>query len=212
MTFLVVVDWIMQEKTRDSKRGVQWNFTQCLEDLDFAYDLCLIPQKYEHMQLKTNSLKACKGRRAKTGLQVNNDKTEVMRLHNKQQTPITVGEHNLKDVDSFTYIGSIVKTTGGTDEDIKAKINQASHVFINLKPVWSSTTLSTRIKLRIYNINVKFVLLYASETWRVTNTISNKLQTFANRCLRHIINIRWPENINNKNLWETTNQDQSLSK
>ncbi|XP_061195301.1 uncharacterized protein LOC133203547 [Saccostrea echinata] len=155
------------------------------------------------MQLKTKRLAK---EAAKIGLQVNIDKTEVMRLQNKQQTPITLGEHKLKDVDSFTYLGSIVTITGGTDEDIKARI-KARHVFITLKPVWKSTALSTPIKLRIYNTNVKSVLLYGSETWRVTNTTSNKLQTFANRCLRHILNIRWPENINNKNLWETTNQD-----
>ncbi|XP_062603368.1 uncharacterized protein LOC134265138 [Saccostrea cucullata] len=56
MIFLVVVDWIMQETTKDSKTGVQWTFTQCLEYLDFVGDLCLMSQKYEHMQLKTNRL------------------------------------------------------------------------------------------------------------------------------------------------------------
>ncbi|XP_062600649.1 uncharacterized protein LOC134262290 [Saccostrea cucullata] len=87
------------------------------------------------------------------GLKVNIEKTQVMQLHNKQQTPVTLGEHNLKDVDSFTYLGSIVTATGGTDEDIKARINKARHVFITLKSVWSSTALSTRIKIRIYNTN-----------------------------------------------------------
>ncbi|KAJ8364105.1 hypothetical protein SKAU_G00129360 [Synaphobranchus kaupii] len=51
------------------------------------------------------------------------------------------------------------------------------------------------------------VLLYGSETWRVTNITTNKLQTFINRCLRHILNIRWPEKISNANLWERTNQN-----
>ncbi|XP_062609354.1 uncharacterized protein LOC134271119 [Saccostrea cucullata] len=120
MIFLVVVDWIMRETTKDSKTGVQWTFTQCLEDLDFADDLCLMSQKYEHMQLKTNRLAK---EAAKTGLKVNIEKTEVMWLHNKQQTPFTLGEHILKDVESFTYLGSIVTATGGTDEDIKARIN-----------------------------------------------------------------------------------------
>ncbi|XP_062597430.1 uncharacterized protein LOC134258854 [Saccostrea cucullata] len=161
-------------------------------------------QKNEHMQLKANRLAK---EEAKTGLKVNIEKTEVMRLHNKQQTPVTLREHNLKDVDSFTFLGSIVTATVGTDEDIKATINEARHIFTTLKPVWSSTALSTHIKLRIYNTNVKSVLLYGSETWRVTNTTSNKLQTFANRCLRHILNIRWPETISNKNLWAKTNQD-----
>lgn len=50
------------------------------------------------------------------------------------------------------------------------------------------------------------VLLYGSETWRVTKTSTHKLQTFTNRCLRNILNIRWPETISNEQLWDRTNQ------
>ena len=37
-----------------------------------------------------------------------------------------------------------------------------------LKPVWRSTTLRTSTKLRLFNSNVKYILLYGSETWRET--------------------------------------------
>uniref|UniRef100_A0A0B7BF64 DUF6451 domain-containing protein n=1 Tax=Arion vulgaris TaxID=1028688 RepID=A0A0B7BF64_9EUPU len=33
--------------------------------------------------------------------------------------------------------------------------------------VWKSTAISMKIKLRIFSSNVKSVLLYGSETWRV---------------------------------------------
>ena len=36
---------------------------------------------------------------------------------------------------------------------------------------------------------------------------SKKLQTFINKCLRQILNIRWPETISNNDLWQPTNQD-----
>ena len=61
-------------------------------------------------------------------------------------------------------------------------------------------------KMRIFNTNVKAVLLYGSETWRVTKTNTNKLQTFSNRCLRRILKIRWHERISCDNLWERTRQ------
>ncbi|CAH8553174.1 unnamed protein product [Heterobilharzia americana] len=102
----------------------------------------------------------------------------------QQQTPITVNGRNLKEVTSFTYLGSTVSTTGGTDEDVKVRIGKARQAFISLKPVWRSSALSMRNKIRIFNTNVKSVLLYGSETWRVTKGISNKLQTFINNCLR----------------------------
>lgn len=60
---------------------------------------------------------------------------------------------------------------------------------------------------KIFNSNVKSILLYGSETWKNTTTIINKLQTFMNHCLRRILGIFWPNTINNNNLWERTNQE-----
>ena len=40
----------------------------------------------------------------------------------------------------------------------------------------------------------------------MTNTRTHKLQTFTNRCLRNILNIRWPEVVSNEELWSKTKQ------
>ncbi|CAH8289053.1 unnamed protein product, partial [Heterobilharzia americana] len=107
----------------------------------------------------------------------------------QQQTPVTINGRKLKEATSFTYLGSTISTTGGTgtDEDVKVRIVKARQAFISLKPVWRSSALSVRNKIRIFNTNVKSVLLYGSETWRVTKGISNKLQTFINNCLRCLV-------------------------
>jgi hypothetical protein len=47
----------------------------------------------------------------------------------------------------------------------------------------------------------KSALLYGCETWKITQTISHKLQSSVNACLRTIINSRWPEVISNHDLW-----------
>ena len=60
--------------------------------------------------------------------------------------------------------------------------------------------------IRIFNTNVKSILLYGSETWTVTKIYTKKLQTFVNKCLRKIMKIRWPETITNELLWNHTNQ------
>jgi hypothetical protein len=54
---------------------------------------------------------------------------------------------------------------------------------------------------------VKSVFLYRCETWLVTNEIQRKIQTFVNRCLRHILRIWWPNIIYNKDLWKVTGQE-----
>lgn len=60
----------------------------------------------------------------------------------------------LEDVQSLTYRGSIINPQGGTDVDVKARIDKARTTFIQLKNIWSSreltlTTTTTQDKLKI---------------------------------------------------------------
>ena len=120
-----------------------------------------------------------------------------MRLNTNQQDCLKIDDSTVEDVQQFTYLGSIVSTSGGTDEDISARKKKAQQVFSMLKPVWRSNALRTSTKLRIFTTNVKSVLLYGSETWRETAASIKSIQTFVNKCLRNILNIRWPNKISN---------------
>ena len=71
--------------------------------------------------------------------------------------------------------------------------------------IWKARNISLKIKVRLLNSNVKTMLLYWSETWKITKSILHKLQVFINYCLRCILNIKWPEKISNKELWQKTN-------
>ena len=131
-----------------------------------------------------------------------------MRINNKKQNPITLHDEDLKKVEKFVYLGSVIKD-GGTDKHIKSRINKARHAFNTLCPtfiVWNSSVLSLQNKIKIFNTNFKSVLLYGSETWRTTKSNTHNMQTFINRCLRNIINIRWPDIISNNDLWDKTGQ------
>ena len=103
---------------------------------------------------------------------------------------------------SLTYLGSIVSKKGGTDEVIQARIGKARQAFAMLRPIWRSTALTTKTRLRVFGVNVKAVLFYGSETWRLTKGLEQKLQVFINKSLR----IWWPRKISNKELWRQTGQ------
>ena len=77
------------------------------------------------------------------------------RINNQQQDPVRLQQEEIKEVDKFTYLGSIVSKDGGADDDIKSRINKARHAFRTLQPIWGSSALSLRIKIRIFNSNVK---------------------------------------------------------
>jgi len=113
-------------------------------------------------------------------------------------------------VEDFTYLRSIISKDGGSDQgDIRVRIGKARTAFAISTPVWRSKVISRKTKLRIFNTNIKSVLLYGSETWIVTKANSTKLQTFVNKCLRSIMGIHWPEVITNEELWTTTEQEGS---
>ena len=102
----------------------------------------------------------------------------------------------MEDIHSFTYLGSIVTSDGGVDEDVKSRRGKARQAFNILRPAWKLTT-STKTKLRIFTI-------FGSETLRVTRS---KLQTFINQRLRKILKIYWPEKISSRELWARTGRE-----
>ena len=66
--------------------------------------------------------------------------------------------------------------------------------------------MSNTTKIRLFNSNIKPVLLYGAETWRTTKLTINRVQTFVNNCLRRILRVYWPNTIRNIDLWERTHQ------
>ncbi|RUS72506.1 hypothetical protein EGW08_019734 [Elysia chlorotica] len=95
--------------------------------------------RYQHAQAKLSRLA---GEAAKTGLQINIQKTETMRINEKQANPLHLEGKNIKEVNKFTYLGSVVDKHGGTEEDIKSRTNKARFAFNSLRPIWNSSTLS----------------------------------------------------------------------
>ena len=69
-----------------------------------------------------------------------------------------------------------------------------------LRSIRKASKLSLHTKLRIFKSNVLSVLLYGSECWKMTTTISQKLEVFQTKCLRRIRKIFWPNTINNEEL------------
>ncbi|VDP16755.1 unnamed protein product [Schistosoma margrebowiei] len=168
----------MKTSTSEGKHGIQWTSRMQLDDLDFADDLALLSQTQQQMQEKTNSVTAASAAVACTN-------------------PITIDGEDLEDVKTFTYLGSIIDEHGGSDADVKARIGKARAAYLQLKNIWNSKQLSINTKVRIFNTNVKTVLLYGAEIWRTTKAIIQKIQVFINSCLRKILQIRWPGTISN---------------
>ena len=176
----------MKESTTDKRNGIQWTLWRQLDDLDFADDLALLSHTHQQMQDKTSTLEA---NASKVGLRINKDKTKVMKVNTKKDDRIKLTSGDIEEVRSFTYLGSLVDETGGAQQDIKTRTAKARTAFSLLNKVWRSREIATKTKLRIFNSNVKSVLMYGAETWRTTKVTDRQIQSFMNRCLRRILKI-----------------------
>jgi hypothetical protein len=120
--------------------------------------------------------------------------------HNNQ--PLLLDNQQIEQISEFPYLGSIIsKDNRGTDRDVEERIKKARGAFGMLNRVWRSTAYSNNTKIRIFNTNVKPVLLYGFETWKLTKSIIHKLQVLVNRCIHRILKIFWPVQISNQELW-----------
>ncbi|VDP81913.1 unnamed protein product [Schistosoma curassoni] len=79
------------------------------------------------MQIKTASVEAVS---ASVGLNIHKEKTMVLKFKAENSNPITLDGETLEDVESFTYLESIIAEQGGSDADVKVKIGKVRAAFL----------------------------------------------------------------------------------
>ncbi|GFR62101.1 LINE-1 retrotransposable element ORF2 protein [Elysia marginata] len=169
--FILAIDWLMRETTKGVKNGIQWTLWTKLEDLDFADDLALLSRSHTQMQAKTTTLNKLS---ESIGLRIHPAKSKVLRVGTQTSEAVMIGDQPLEDVDAFCYLGSNIDLEGGTSKEIKARIGNAQAAFTTLGRFWKTRDISLKTKLRIFNSNVKSVLLYGCEAWNASTTCIKK--------------------------------------
>ena len=187
----------MRKTIGGTRGGIQRTFTTCLKDLDFADDIVLISSTREHMQDKTTNLNETP---KTTRLTINKEKTKLLRIINKNKELLVLNGEPTEDVDEFRYLQSVISKDGGTKKDIVTRKKKTQVAFIQLRPIWKSKKISTKTKIKIYRSNIRAVLLYGAESWRMTEADLSVLRGFDNKCLQ----IFWSNVISNKDLKRTT--------
>lgn len=160
--FLLCINWIMKKIPTNKNTGIQWSLTEHVEDLDFADDIGLFSHTHQQMQDKSQLLETTVSELA---LKLNGPKTKVMRINRKRTNPITAVNQSLEEVDKIAYLESIIAVDGGTEEDVRARFRIARTAFNILNKIWKSKNISLKTKLKIFNSNIKAILLHVSETW-----------------------------------------------
>ena len=187
---------------QEGNTGIRWKLTTKLEDLDFANDIALSSSTKQHIKTKTDKLAHKAERR---GLKVNVDKCKLLRINSRNNDAVEVNVQRIEDVDRFVYLGATVSKEGGGTQNIHNRVVKTRGVFLRLKKIWSSNSISRRTKVRLFKTLVKPVLMYGCETWKMNKTDENIIDVFQSRCLgRRIFKIRWQEIMTNEEVLQMT--------
>lgn len=202
LLFNIVLDVVMSE-AMNADHGISFGLQNKLTDLDYADDICLLSHNFSQTQEMLNNIAK---RALSAGLAININKTKSMRSNTNCSTNFQLDGIYIEDVPSFCYLGSYISNNGGSQQDIQHRLSKAKQAFGTLGKIWRSSNISQRTKIRLYNTNVKSILLYGCESWYLSASDAQHLQAFANRCLRRILRVFWPATITNSELWFRTNQ------
>lgn len=160
--FLLVIDWIMRKTLEGNNTGIRWKLWSKLNYLDFADDVALISSTKQQIQKRVRSLST---NSKATGLKINSEKTKLHRLNTTNNEKVQVEDRDIDDLESFVYLGGVhVSSSGGTEDDIKARFGKARAAYIKLKKIWKKSQFTTKNKIKILKSNVISVLLYGCKT------------------------------------------------
>jgi len=141
------MNWIMEHTVHKGLAGATVG-EQVFTDLDYADDMALLAQMLEVLLL---SLSVMDEEAKPLGLHISWSKTKIQQIGEPcySQSYLTVAGENVEIVDSFIYRGSLIDRKGGSDHEIRHRIEITRSCMTLLdKHSWRSPiTLATKIRL-----------------------------------------------------------------
>ena len=134
---------------------------------------------------------------------VNTAKTKVMRVYGdptSRNAQLTIKKEPVENVDSFVYLGILLTSDNDCSKSIKRRLGLAGASFKNLLPIWENKTLSTSLKVRLFNSLIIPIALYSSETWSIKADDERRISAFETKCLRRIAGITYIDRVSNEDL------------
>ena len=131
------------------------------------------------------------------GLTINSQKTEYMSFNNPQGNLVDTSGAPLSQVSDFQYLRFWVEST---KKDVEVRIAKAWAACSKLNNMWQSD-LSKDLKINLFRAAVKSVLLYRSESWTMTDTLSKRIDGTYTRLLRTALNVSWRQHLTNRQLY-----------
>jgi hypothetical protein len=144
-------------------------------------DKCGLFQK--SVGIKHQQSKSCKSHAEKRELL----KKQMENTRLASETIFTILNEPIENVPDFKYLGRTVTNTDDDNNAVDQNIKRASITWGRLRKVLEKGKMKNpRVATTIYKVVIQTLLLYGSETWKVTTPMLKRLENFHRRCARYI--------------------------
>ena len=89
---------------------------------------------------------------------------------------LNVKDKEIKQVDGFTYLGSIITSDGRSETDIKCRIGIAKTVSTGMTNVLCSRKLNIKTRKRDLKCYMWSVLTYGTECWTISKNMAKRIE------------------------------------
>uniref|UniRef100_A0AAQ6A1U7 ribonuclease H n=1 Tax=Amphiprion ocellaris TaxID=80972 RepID=A0AAQ6A1U7_AMPOC len=115
----------------------------------------------------------------KMGLSINIKKTESMVISKSKIHPrcnLNVEGNNIKQVEKFNYLGSLITDDGRCDAEIRRRIGIAKETFHKMQSILKDRKMPMTTKIRILHCYIYPVLCYGCECWTISKPMIDRVQ------------------------------------
>ena len=165
-------------------------------ELLYADDLAIIDITSTDTQ---NRLESWQKVLTDNGLKINVAKTEHLSTR-ENPLPMTLNGEELKNVDHFMYLGSVIDKDGTIDKDVDLRVQAAWSSWRKLTGVLYDRKIPLRLKAKVYEAIIRPALTYGSECWAMKVTNKRKIATTEMRMLRGILGVSRREHMRNEDI------------
>ena len=91
---------------------------------------------------------------------------------------------SFETVEKFCYLGDMLSSGGGADTAISTRISCGWKKFWELAPILTNKEVRYYVKKKLYLGCVRPIIMYAAETWEMTNAMIERLRRVEMRMVR----------------------------
>lgn len=190
-TEIIMRDALEEDNTTGFKIG-----GRTISHLRYADDTVLIATSADELQTLINQVnQAGKG----YNLRLNVKKTKIMRIRTPQNENLHFQADNeiIEEVDSFTYLGVVIRNDGNNNKEVKRRIAIAKSKLCKLDYLWKSNDIRNVTKWKMMSTIGFSIALYGVEAWNIT-TNNKTIEAFEAWCARRLLDVSWRDKKSNE--------------